>query len=238
MFIKYIQLALLSLLVTTGLMGCGGGGSSSDTPPSNPTDPNMVFKTFTDNYYGTAPYRESYKVTGIDSYAGPMEGTFFVSKEPQSTFLNSLVNPFYSMISLKAINNGGTLDSITRYYVTPDKNNLLVIGYTAPGTRTTLSNPVRLPAIVKIGDFGSQGSYSDNVGDTIVNSWRVEDGQNGLIKLIADTKTFSQYGELKISGTTTYLQDATGYRKHVTAEGSNYVLGFERILSGDNLTPP
>lgn len=83
-------------------------------------------------------------------------------------------------------------------------------GYSDATTTTVAATTSVPPETVKIGDFGNTGTYTDNVGDVDVQSWRVDDGGSGRAKLVQLSNETDQFGDLQISSTTTDLIDTGG----------------------------
>ena len=67
-----------------------------------------------------------------------------------------------------------------------------------------------IPETAKIGDFGVIGTYTDNAGSVDVQSWRLDDGGNGLAKLVQLSTEKDQFGNLELSSTTTTVINTSG----------------------------
>lgn len=197
---KYLILFTLILI-----QGCSSGGGDSTTP----TDPNTVFQLFQPGLF-TAGYIETINYTGTDTAGGVWSGTSSHLTQPESTFLGQPAIPFLVQVQLTNSSNGAVLSNVGTSYFSTSASDRHYLGYSDSSTTTVSATTTAIPATAKIGDFGITGTYTDNAGSVDVQSWRLDDGGNGLAKLVQLSTEKDQFGNLEISSTTTTVINTSG----------------------------
>jgi hypothetical protein len=196
---KRIIIALGILLIS----GCGGGGGGST---STPTDPNQQFSLaqLQSTTLGTV---YSTQITGSDSWGGRYTGALSIANRQQTMLGGVLVTPQDLLLSLSNAEMSLTVTGTT--YFDSDKYAISLYRQT-DGVTCTPSSPDKLPASVKIGDFGILSSLVCSDNTTQERNWRVEDAGNGNIHLISGTVIRNQFNSLVGTGEATATINAQG----------------------------
>lgn len=197
---KYLTLFALILI-----QGCSSSGDDS----SYATDPNAVFQLFESGYF-TAGYTSTLNFTGTDTAGGVWSGTFSKQTQSQSTFLGQPAIPILVQVQLTNSANGAVLSNIGTSYWSTSASDRRYLGYSDSYSTTVSATTTAAPETAKIGDFGAVGTYTDNAGSVGVHSWRLDDGSNGLAKIVQLSTEKDQFGNLETSSTTTSLIDTSG----------------------------
>jgi hypothetical protein len=149
MNVKYVLLLSAAIALTSGLTGCGGGGSSG---PVSSTDSFPLYTAFT----SVAKYGYSYSFTIRDSCSGTGNIAVSAANTP-STFEG--VNGFSATETLTMNFTDcipATLaQTLTSYY----DNNYLPLGFNSPGVNYgVFQGAPNIPSAVHVGDTGVIGS--------------------------------------------------------------------------------
>ena len=215
---KYLILFALILI-----QGCSSGGDDSA-----PTAPDTVFQLFEAGSF-TAGFTKTTNYTGTDTAGGVWSGTVSSQAQSQSTFLGQPAIPVLQQVQLTNSSNGAVLSNIGTSYWSTSASDRRYLGYSDASTTTVSAVTTAIPETAKIGDFGVVGTYTDNAGSVDVQSWRLDDGGNGLAKIVQLSTEKDQFGTLELSSTNTILIDTSG--KSIS---STLVLFFADI--GETLT--
>jgi len=148
--------------------------------------------------------------TGTDTAGGVWSGTFSEQTQSQSTFLGQPAIPVLGQIQLTNSANGAVLSNIGTSYWSTSASDRRYLGYSDTFSTTASATTTAIPETAKIGDFGVVGTYTDNTGSVDVQSWRLDDGGNGLAKIVQLSTEKDQFGNLETSSTTTTLIDTSG----------------------------
>lgn len=194
-------LILFALIV---IQGC----SSGDDGPT-PTDPATVFQLFEAGSF-TAGFTETTNYTGTDTAGGVWSGTISNQTQAQSTFLGQPTIPILAQAQLTNSANGAILSNIGTGYWSTSASDRRYLGYSDSFTTTVSAITSAIPETAKIGDFGVVGTYTDNAGSVDVKSWRLDDGGNGLAKIVQLSTEKDQFGNLELSEISTTVIDTTG----------------------------
>ena len=219
-------LTLLALLIS----GCGGGGTSTNTGSGkNPTDTNLSFKLFPDNYF--VNYDVAANLAGSDNKGNTYTGSIAENTLPETVFLSGNAIPIETVINFTASNGGFAAVTQSQYFGTnASDRRFLGIG----GDITTVSaSTFTIPTTAKIGESGTAGTYTDNSGAISTLTWDIKDGFDGKAKLILLTTTNTQSGNLDNTFSTTYLIEPDGTRLSVELQTFNENVDLEVVLSGD-----
>lgn len=195
----------LILFVLLIIQGCSSGGGDSTTP----TDPNTVFQSFEAGVF-TAGFTETINYTGTDTAGGVWSGTVSEQTQPQSTFLGQPAIPILVQVQLTNSANGAVLSTTGTNYWSTSASDRHYLGYSDTSSTTVSATTTAIPETVKIGDFGVVGTYTDNAGSVVVQTWRLDDGSNGLANIIRLITEKDQFGNLVTSSTSTTLIDTSG----------------------------
>ncbi len=228
-FYKY---KLLGAMVFLGVFisGCGGGGTSPSAGGNGrPTDTNISFKLFPDNYF--VDYDVSANLSGSDNKGNTYTGNITEKTLSKTTFLSNSAVPIETKINLAASNGGFAAVTQSQYYGT-NANDRRFLG--VDGDVTTVSaTTFTIPTTAKIGDSGKAGVYTDNSASISTLTWKLEDGFNGKAKLIFLTETNDQLGTLDNTFSTTYLINPDGERVSIELKTFNVNVDLEVTLTGD-----
>jgi len=231
MYNKYKLLGTLTLLAVL-ISGCGGGGggTSPNTGGSgNPTDTNLSFKLFPDNYF--LNYNVSANLAGSDNKGNTYTGSSAENSLPETTFLSEYAIPIETIINFTASNVGFAAVTQNQYFGT-NASDRRFLG--VDGDITTVSaNTFTIPTTAKIGDSGTAGTYTDNSGSISTLTWDIKDGFDGNAKLTLLTTTNDQLGNLDNTFSTTYLIKPDGTRLSVELKTFNVNVDLEVVLSGN-----
>ncbi|HHH47276.1 MAG TPA: hypothetical protein ENK51_00080 [Gammaproteobacteria bacterium] len=221
----------LGVLIMLGVFVSGCGDSTSPGPGGSgtPTDTNIDFNLFPDNYF--ADYAASANLTGSDNLGNTYTGNAAEKTLPETTFLGESAIPIEVKISFNASNGGFAAITQNQYFNTnaSDRRFLGIDGDIV----TVSASTAAIPATARIGDSGTAGTYTDNTGSTSTLKWSLEDGFNGNAKLIFLTSTTAPSGALDNTFTTTYLIQPDGTRLSVEIKTFNATVGMEVTLSGN-----
>lgn len=196
-------LILLALIV---IQGCSSSGGDSAPPP---TSSDTVFQLFAPGSFA-AGFTETVNLTGTDSSGGVWSGVVSTQTQSQSTFLGQPVIPILAQVQLTNSSNGAFVSNIGTSYYSTSASDRHYLGYSDSFSTTVSATTSAIPETAKIGDFGVIGTYTDNAGSVDVKSWRLDDGGNGLAKIVQLSTEKDQYGNLELSTTTTNLIDTSG----------------------------
>ena len=204
MSINRLMLALTVAGIALINIGCSSGG---DAPSS--TDPNTVFQMRTAGDF-VPGYTETTNYTGSDTVGGTFTAVFSQQTLEESTFLGVPAIPVLGQLQLTSTSDGGFVSVIVTGYYSTSIDDLHYLGSTSSTTSTVSSNTEALPLTAKIGDFGVVGTYTDNAGNTSVQSWRVDDGSNGNADVVVLSTETDQFGNFVSSSVTTTKIDVNG----------------------------
>ena len=204
---KNLHIILCSFFILT-LSACGGGGGGGGDD-FVPTDPNTAFRTspagsFTEGSSGTMNCK------GKDTDGGKHTAVFSSLTQAQTTFLGIPAIPILGQLQLTNTVTNAMVSTIGTSYASTSAGDRRYLGYSNSTTTTVSATTSVIPETVKIGDFGNTGTYTDNVGNVDVKSWRVDDGGSGRAELVALSNVTDQFGDLQTSSTTTDLIDKGG----------------------------
>jgi len=220
-------LTLISILAS----GCGGGNGTSTNSGGNgsPTDINLDFKLYPDNYFTN--YDVSASLTGSDNRGITLTGSISEKTLPTTTFLGESSIPIQTKMDFTASNGGFASATLDIHYGmnANDRRFLGIDGDVVTVSATTNT----IPQTARIGDAGSVGVYIRNNNFETTLSWRLEDGLNGNAKLLFLDTTNNQSGELDNTFTTTYLIKPDGTRLSVQLITFNVNINTEVTLDGD-----
>jgi hypothetical protein len=200
------HLALAIVVFTLAACGGGSGGGGSDFEP---TDPNTVFQSFPAGYF-TEGRSSTQNCTGSDTAGGKFTAVFSGQTQAQTTFLGTPAIPILGQLQLTNTATNAFVSTIGTSYATTSAVDRRYLGYSDSTTTTVSATTFAIPQTVKIGDFGNIGTYTDNVGNVDVQSWRVDDGGSGRAKLVVLSTEDDQFGSLENSSVTTDLIDTGG----------------------------
>ena len=208
--IKHI-LIVLSLLVITA---CGGGGGSDNT--TTPTDTNKSFSlaTLQSMTLGTV---YTTQLTGSNSDGVTYTGTASTANRAQTMLNGVLVTPRDLIISLTG---GGSSITVTGTSNVDTSGNLISVVIQTTGLVCTPVSPDRMPASVKIGDFGILSTLTCSDNTTQERNWRVEDAGNGNIRVVTNGTVKNQ------SNVVTSVVDVT-----FTLDGSGNIVAFKTVAT-------
>lgn len=214
----------ITLLLVLAASGCGGGGGGS-----TPTDTNIDFPTFPQNYFSS--YNKTMTLNGSDTTGD--RHTLVVSEQTvsQTTFLSTSAIPIQQQLQATNNSTGGISNGIGNMYFTISASDRHFIGDDGDSV-TVSSTTTAIPQTARIGDFGVVGEYIDNAGDKKTVSWRVDDGFNGKAKLVLLFDLEDQYGNFYASETQTFLIDQTGNRLSMDVVGYYANSGITVTLKG------
>ena len=204
---KYLHVLLCSFAVLT-LSACGGSSSGGGST-FNPTDPNTEFRMSSAGNV-TAGISETTNCTGSDTAGGVFIAVISQRTLAQTTFLSEQAIPIETLLQLTNTANGAFVSTIGTSYFSPSAVDRRYLGHSNSTTTTVSATTFSLPQIVKIGDFGNTGTYTDNAGDVEVQSWRVDDGGSGRAMLVSLSNKTDQFGTLQTSSVTSSLIDTNG----------------------------
>ena len=197
-----LTLAVISLIS----IGCSSGGGDSAPPP---TDPTTEFSLFAPGAF-TAGYTFSMNLSGSDSAGGTYTGIMATQTQAQSTFLGQDAIPALLQLQLTNTTTGASINSTTTGYYSTLASDRHYLG-SSDSTQTTVSAlTTAIPETAKIGQLGIIGTYTYNTGDVQEQSWRLDDGGNGLAKYVVQSTFKDQFGSLLQTTTTTATIDSTG----------------------------
>jgi len=196
----------LILLITTIASGCGSSGGGDSTTP---TDPNTVFQLFQPGLFTTG-YTETMNYTGTDTDGGTWTGTMSHLTQSQTTFIGQAAIPFLVQVKLTNTANGTAISNVGTAYYSVSASDRHCLGYSDSYTTTVSATTTAIPETAKIGDFGVIGTYIDNAGSVDVQSWRLDDGGNGLAKIVQLYTKKDQFGNLETSSTATAVINTSG----------------------------
>lgn len=200
------HLAFAIVVFTLVACGGGGGGGGDDFIP---TDPNTVFRASPIGFF-TEGRSKMMNCTGTDTAGGTFTAVFSDQTQAQTTFLGGPAIPILGQLQLTNTATGAFVSNTGTSYASTSAVDRRYLGYSDSTTTTVSATTSVLPETVKIGDFGNIGTYTDNVGDVDVQSWRVDDGGSGRAKLVNLSNETDQFGILQISSTETDLIDTGG----------------------------
>ena len=205
---KYLHVLLCSFAVLT-LSACGGGSGGGGDSTFNPTDPNTEFRMFPVGYF--SPGRSSTQTcTGEDSDGDNYAAVFSEQTQAETVFLGLPAIPLIGQVQLTNTSTGAFASNIGTSYASPSELDRRYLGYSDSTTTTVSATTSSLPRTVKIGNFGSTGTYTDNAGNVEVNSWRVDDGGSGTAKMVFLSTEKDQFGSLLTSSISTGTIDTNG----------------------------
>jgi len=194
---------LLLVFAVLAIASCGGGSNFV------PTDPNTVFQLLPTGYF-TDGYSKTTNFTGSDSAGGVHTATLSEQTQAQTTFFGEPAIPVLGQIQLTNTVTGAFVSNVGTEYYSISASDRRFLGYSDSSSTTVSATTSAIPQTAKIGDFGSIGTYTDNVGDVDVTSWRLDDGGSGRAKMVALSTETDQFGTLTVSSTTTTLIDTSG----------------------------
>jgi hypothetical protein len=211
--------ALIFSLSLLALTACGGGtgSSSSENRIANPTDPNTVFRSFPAGYF-TPGVTSTQNCTGEDSNGYDYSAVVSTQTQAETTFLRLPAIPIVALVQMTNISTGAFASNLGTSYTSTSELDRRYLGYSDSSTTTVTATTSSIPQTLKIGDFGSLGTYTDNAGNVEVKSWRLDDGGDGRARLVSLSTTNDQYGDLVTSSVTTGLIDTNGNVKSEVVE--------------------
>lgn len=186
------------------ITGCSSGGDSSA-----PTDPNTEFQLFEAGSF-TAGFTQTVNFTGTDTAGGVWSGVGSEQTQSPSTFLGQPAIPILVQIQLTNSANGAVFSNVGTSYWSTSASDRHYLGYSDTSSTTVSATTTAIPETAKIGDFGVVGTYTDNAGSVDVQSWRLDDGGNGLAKIVQLSTETDQFGAIESSSTSTTLIDTSG----------------------------
>jgi hypothetical protein len=198
----------LTLLVALILVGCGGGGGSSNVP----TDTSLVFSVFPPGYFDGS-YDVSYSLTGSSSDGENFTATLREQSGSTTVFNAQPVMTIDQQISITNTTTGATAAGSSEDYYSTDINNLTLVGSLniTDGNIMMATSTDIIPLTGSIGDFGNAGSYTLSDGTSVTLSWSLLDGFNGKAKEARTGVFRDSGGALEITEVDTYTisQDGT-----------------------------
>jgi hypothetical protein len=167
------------IAVVFGIAGCGGGGESTATPTQTPA---TVFNTSKYTTLATGPVI-SFNLTGTDTAGGSYTGSLSETVDGPVAFETINTIKKRTLLTLNKTGVGNVLDAVATSYFRQSDSSLYKIVYNNGVTAVpTVYNAI--PATVKIGDSGAGSTLSYSNGAIITGTWQVQDGGNGLAKVI------------------------------------------------------
>jgi hypothetical protein len=215
----------LTLIATLFLVGCGGGDGFV------PTDPNTEFQLFRPGDF-TEGSSSSVNLTGSDTAGGVFTGVFSTQTLAQTTFLGQPAIPSLGQVQLTNTVTGAFASNIGTSYISTPAADRRYLGYSDAGTTTVAATTSAIPETARIGDFGLVGTYTDNVGDVSIKSWRLDDGGGGYAILVTLSTTEDQFGALTISSIESTVIDSSGNPISYEIEIFYADLGITLTLNG------
>ena len=203
----------LSLLLT---LGCGGSGGGSATPNTTVYSTAKLTSLTTGSGF-------SLNLSGSDTAGGTYTGSI------QDVVVGPVVINGTTVIEREALislTRAGTATSsvVAYYYFNSDGS---AYGYvTNTGAGCVSTNSVVMPSTVTVGYFGAGPSMSCSNGTVFTSTWQVQDGGNGNAKVI-ETLNFNS----ATSETATYVLSPSGNIVSMTMVLYN-VGGVNVTLSG------
>ena len=204
---KYLILFALILI-----QGCGGGDGATyvpSDPPDVPTDPTTEFQLFATGTF-TEGYRTTYDLTGTSTVGDEFTGTISSRTLATSTFLGQDAVPIISQLELTNTVSGAFTSNISTGYYSTSVTDRHFLGFTDSEQTTVSAETSAIPQTAKIDDFGDFGTYTLNTGDVVKQSWRLDDGRNGLAKFVILSTMKDQFNEVKLNTTSTSTIDTSG----------------------------
>ena len=196
------HLILFALIL---IQGCSSGGGDSVTP----TAPTTEFHLFPIGSF-SAGYTDTQNLTGTDTAGGIYTGTLSSQTQAQSTFLGQAAVPILIQLQLTNTANGALVSSISTGYYSTSATDRHYLG-SSDSTQTTVSAVTSaIPLTATIGSFGVIGTYTFNTGNVVEQSWRLDDGGNGLAKRVLLSTLKNQFNQVEFSTTTTSTIDTSG----------------------------
>jgi hypothetical protein len=203
--VKYLYVLIGSFLILT-LSACGGGSGDSDFKP---TDPNTEFRSSPAGYF-TPGGSSTQNCTGEDTDGDKYTAVFSAQTQAETTFLGTPAIPIVGQLQLTNTSTGAFVSNIGTSYASTSELDRRYLGYSDASTTTVSATTSTLPQTMKIGDFGSIGTYTDNAGNVDVKSWRVDDGGSGRARIVSLSTVKDQFGNLVTSSITTSTIDTNG----------------------------
>lgn len=169
----------LFAVVVFGMAGCGGGGESTATQPP------ASAKVFNLSKYTTLAAGPviSFNLTGTDTAGASYTGSLSETVDGPVVFETINTIKKRALLTLNKTGVGNILDSVATAYFKQSDSSLYKIVYNSGVTAVpTVYNA--FPATVRIGDSGAGSTLSYSNGVITTGTWQIQDGGNGLAKVI------------------------------------------------------
>lgn len=191
------------LVITVALFIVSCGDSSTSANPDSEFDifPSSMFVTGTNkitNFTATDSNENSY--------------TLILSEQTlaDSQFLSQTAITIMSQLHLTNLSTGASISSFMTSFFSTSATERRFIGFSTSQSATVSAETSIIPQTAKIGDFGSVGTYTDNVGNVTTKSFRVENGGNGNGKVVILTIERDQFEAILLTEAITTLIDPNG----------------------------
>ncbi len=202
--------------------------AASAANKAQPTSTSIKFQLFPGNYF--IDYDVSASLTGSDSRGINLTGNIAEKLLLRTAFLGIRVSPIQTTTAFFAVGMGFGTAIVTSYYST-NVNVRRFVGVSGDIT-TVKATTTDIPVRAKIGQSGIIGTYIDKRNFTSTLSWQLDDGFNGLAKLIFLNTTTKPSGDLDNTFKTTYLIQQNGKRETVELETYNDTIKLTVTLKG------
>ena len=219
----------LFILLTACGGGGGGGVASGGVDNTTPTDPDKSFSlsTLQSTTQGTV---YTSQLTGSDSDGTSYTGSLSMANRAQTMLNGVLVTPKDLLISFTG---GGVSITITGTSSIDTSGNLISLVIQTTGVTCTPVSPDRMPASVKIGDFGFLSTLTCSDNTTEERNWRVEDAGNGNIRVISNGTIKDQFNTIISVTDVTYIINGDGnvvsFKTVSTLSASGFTLTYQSV---------
>jgi len=228
-----IKTFLGSLLLLSVLSACGGGGGGTDTDDNGntgtPTDPGTDFALIPSDYL--TDYQASIGISGEDNKGNTYSGIFTERTGGTVTFLGETATEVLTNVTFQGSQGAYAIADSTSYF-SADRR---LLGQTSDGGIETVSatGVTALPVTARIGDSGQLGVYTDNQGDEVTTTWKLDDGYDGRAWVVFESKNFDGLGDVESETVFSFLVQPDGTRLKMKMESYNRTVDLRISMGGD-----
>ena len=203
---KSIHVLIFIAFVFAGLSGCSSNESS------DPED--TLYQLFPNGYFSEG-FREEYGVSGTSPSGLTLEGTHLELTAEEQSFNGEQVSVVRTQNDwVDNQTNQQFSNAALSFYSTVSADRKLVGSEDLiTGVVSSSTSEERLPESASIGESGLVGSYTDTAGSSIMQTWRLEEANDGFAKIIWASQVRDDQGNLILEGETAYIIDRDGNRQ-------------------------
>ncbi len=181
-----------------------------------PTDEEVAYQLFPNGYFSTG-FREEYNLTGQSQSGATFTGTHLELTQSVTSFNGQQVVPVRTQNDWDDENSTHFINGTIAYY-SQDASNRTFIGSKDIITNVDLlnNNLQNIPITAKIGESGMIGAFPDLVGNTLSQSWKLQQGSGEMAWLVWEAIVRDVNGAIISEGNTSYEIEPDGTRKSIT----------------------